>query len=248
MRTIILLLSFLVVVSLGLHAWTISKLGSIQDQLKDHQTIRSAPGAVNNNTLRNEAPDQAEGSTVTVSFGDAPIMGDPDAPVTLMEFSDYQCAFCRRFHNEILPDIKSEYIESGKVRYIYRNFPLRRHTLAIPAAVSASCAEEQGKFWEMNDFLFSNPANLEPEKAIAAAGRLGLDREEFKECITERKQKHEARINKDHEEGRKYGVTGTPSLFIGRTGDGDEMDAVYLRGLRSFNALKVQIDSLLEAE
>jgi protein-disulfide isomerase len=93
--------------------------------------------------------------SVVVSTDDDPSLGDPNAPVTIIEFSDFQCPYCRRFWEQTLPQLKSEYIDTGKVRLVYRDYPLSTiHPGALPAAMAAGCANEQGKFWEYHDQIF----------------------------------------------------------------------------------------------
>lgn len=246
MRTLLIILAILLIVSLGINAWTLSQLNSVKKELNDQgkkvasltRQMESIKGDSGKERTR-PSPDRK----VVVEFDDDPVKGDPDAPVTIVEFSDYQCPFCRRFHNEVLPGIEKEYISTGKVRYIFRDFPLRFHKQAVPAAIAANCAGEQGKYWVMNDFLFENPSKLDKDSTLAAARDLGLDYDKFKDCVNS--DRHEAEIDNDFKKGREYGVKGTPSLFIGKTGDSKEMEAVYLRGLRPFESIKPIIENLL---
>lgn len=248
MRTILIILALLLIVSLGLNAWTLSQLTAVKKELGDQSKkvanlIEEVDGLKDDTGKDRTRP--SPDKKVMVAFDDDPVKGDSDAPVTIVEFSDYQCPFCRRFHNEVLPSIEKEYISTGKVRYIFRDFPLSFHKKAVPAAVAANCAGEQGKYWVMNDFLFNNPSKLDKESTLASAKELGLDYDKFKNCLSS--NKYEDEINNDFEKGREYGVKGTPSLFIGKTGDGKEMEAVYLRGLRPFNSIKPIIEDMLPA-
>lgn len=95
---------------------------------------------------------------VKVSVDDDPVLGKADAPVTLIEFSDFQCPFCRAFWKEALQQIKKDYIDTGKAKFVYRDFPLSFHPLAKPYALAANCANDQGKFWEMHDKIFEEQA------------------------------------------------------------------------------------------
>lgn len=246
MRTILIILAVLLIISLGLNAWTLSQINTMKKELNDQgKKVSNLVEQVNNlkGDTRKERKRPVPERKVVVAFDDDPLKGDPDAPVTIVEFSDYQCPFCRKFHNEVLPRIEEEYISAGKVRYIFRDFPLRFHEKAIPAAVAANCAGEQGKYWVMNDFLFNNPSRLDKDSTLASARELGIDEDKFRECINNEEQVEE--VKSDLEMGRKYGVRGTPSFFIGPTGDGKEMEAVYLRGLRSFETLKPVIEKQL---
>lgn len=247
MRTLLIILALLLIVSLGLNAWTLSQLTSVKKELDDQSkkvaNLMEEVDDLKDDTGKDRTRPSPDKKAM-VAFDDDPMKGDPDAPVTIVEFSDYQCPFCRRFHNEVLPSIEKEYISTGKVRYIFRDFPLSFHKKAVPAAVSANCAGEQGKYWVMNDFLFNNPSKLDKESVLASAKELGLDYEKFKNCLSS--NDYESEINNDFKKGREYGVKGTPSLFIGKTGDGDKMEAIYLRGLRPFDSIKPIIEKLLQ--
>ena len=247
MRTILIILSILLLLSLGINAWTISQLSTVKKGMKNQQ-LKVTKLADDIKKLQTAGPSKRSKpdtpKEVLVSFDDDYIKGDPKAPVTILEFSDYQCPYCRKFHNEVLPQIQEEYISKGKVRYIFRDYPLSFHKQAVPAAVAANCAGEQGKYWEMNDFLFSNPGKLSTAKIIPEAEGLGLDKAKFEACVNDDSKK--AEVDADFKAGKNYGVRGTPSLFIGKTGDGKEMNALYLRGLRQFDSLKPIIEKQLK--
>ena len=118
-----------------------------------------------------------------VSTADNPTLGKPDAPITIVEFSDYQCPFCRRFFENTLPALKADYIDIGTVRYVFRDFPLDRiHPQARKAAEAARCAGEQGQYWEMHDQLFQNRA-LRVLQLKGYARNLGLDLTAFEACL-----------------------------------------------------------------
>jgi len=99
---------------------------------------------------------------------DAPVLGDPDAPVTIVEFSDFQCPYCRSFWLSTYPQLKKEYIDTGKVKLVYRNFPLPFHSAAMPSAIGGQCAQDQGKFWEYHDELFAQQMKLEADPTRVA--------------------------------------------------------------------------------
>ncbi len=128
---------------------------------------------------------------VKISIDDDPIRGDPNAPITIIEFSDFQCPFCARFHVQTLPLIMKEYIDEGKVNLVYRDFPIQSiHPNALPAAVAAECANEQGKYWEYHDMLFEKQNGwnrLDSNTAISTfsqyATDVGLEQQQFDSCL-----------------------------------------------------------------
>lgn len=163
---------------------------------------------------------------VEVSVDDDPALGSEDAPVVIVEFSDFQCPFCKRFHEQTLPQIKQEYIETGKVRLVYRDFPIMQiHPYAGLAALAAECADDQGRFWGMHDLLFERqsewPIPQARELFAAYARELGVDEEAFSECMTA--EKHAEEIFQDLQDGVSYGVEGTPAFFI----NGEKLEGAW---------------------
>lgn len=150
---------------------------------------------------------------------DDPFLGKPDAPVTMVEFSDFQCPFCRQMWRNTLPQIKEKYLLTGKARLVYRDFPLSIHPAAQVSAEAAECADDQGKFWEMHDKIFEEQDKLgvgtiqygESELKRWAA-EIGLSRTQFNNCLDTHKYKDE--VEKDFNDGARLGVTGTPATFI----------------------------------
>jgi protein-disulfide isomerase len=146
-----------------------------------------------------------------VSADDDPTQGSKDAPVTIIEFSDFQCPYSKQYHDEILPMIVSVY--GDEIRYVYRDFPLTSmHPQAQKAAEAAQCAFEQGKFWEYYENLFRNQGALDVPNLKNYATELGLDESNFNLCLDSGKYAQE--VQKDFEDGRSYGVTGSPTFFI----------------------------------
>jgi protein-disulfide isomerase len=240
------LILVLIIITLGLNVWILAELSSVKSEVKKQgKEITSAVEEIKKvrTSRRATTSPPEESREVRVSIDDDPIKGDPKAPITIIEFSDYQCPFCRRFHQETLPLLESEYISKGKVRYVFRDYPLAFHKHAVSAAIAANCAGEQGKYWEINEFLFKNPDKLDTSTILSSAKDLGLNYEEFEKCINEKR--YESEINKDFEDGRRYGVRGTPSFFIGKTEEGKEITGSYVRGAQQYQVFKTQIDKLL---
>jgi protein-disulfide isomerase len=139
-----------------------------------------------------------------------PSLGPPDAPLTIVEFSDFQCPFCR----ESYPVIRSLVAEYGdRVRFVYRHFPVPSlHPDAVAAAEASMCAEEQGKFWAYHDRLFQNQAALDGQSLARYAVQTGLDAERFNGCVAARR--YRAFVEQDMADGRTLGVRGTPTWFL----------------------------------
>lgn len=168
--------------------------------------------------------------------------GDPDAPITIYEFSDYQCPFCLRHFEQTMPKLIEQYIDTGKVRYIFKDFPITSiHPQAPKAAEAAECAGEQDRYWDMHDRLFQgqqgdwnqNPDAVNIFKSYAQ--ELGLDTQAFDSCLDS--NKYAAEVASDLGEGVGAGVTGTPAFFI---------NGQLVSGAQPFEVFQQIIDTLLE--
>lgn len=174
---------------------------------------------------------------VEVDLDDDAVKGDPDAPITIVEFSDYQCPFCGRWFEQTLPQIEKEYIETGKVKLIFRDFPLSFHPEAQPAAEAAECAREQGGdevYFKYHDALFKGQASLSSATYEKIASEVGVDVAKFKECVSARKFQDE--VEADFAAASQYGVSGTPTFFI---------NGVKLVGAMPYASFKQAIDAEL---
>lgn len=186
---------------------------------------------------------------VVLSVKDDLFKGDKNAKLTLIEFSDYQCPFCARHFRDTLPQLEREYIASGKVKYVFRNFPIESiHPQAFKAAEAANCAGEQEKYWEMHDRLFANQNALGLKDLPNHAKALVLDLSKFQQCLDS--GKHAAKIRSDLADGQKAGVQGTPTFFLGLTEPNDTNLKVLrvIRGAQPYTAFKGAIDNLLSAQ
>jgi len=178
---------------------------------------------------------------VEVSVDDDAFMGKKNAPVVIVEFSDFQCPFCRSFWRDTLPEIKSQYIDTGKVRFVYRDFPLDFHPGAMPAAQATECAEDQGKFWEMHDKIFSEQdkqgggtVQFGVDDLKKWASETGLNAGDFNSCLDS--QKYAEEVKNDSNDGRVAGISGTPSFSI---------NGRMIVGAQPFSAFKAIIDDEL---
>jgi protein-disulfide isomerase len=142
-------------------------------------------------------------------------MGRPDAPLTMVEFTDLQCPFCREYVTTTFAAIKKNWIDTGKLRYISRDFPLDFHAQAMAAARAARCAGEQGRFWDMRFSLMSNANLLSPDYISRTAADMKLDTKAFAACTAS--SKYDADIQAEILEGEKIGVGGTPTFVVGKS-------------------------------
>jgi len=195
-------------------------------------------------------PKQPVGPTpdkpIVVSIEGGASKGAKSAKVTLVEFTDYQCPFCSRHFRDTQPQIDNDYVKTGKIRYVLREFPLEAiHPLAFKAAEAANCSGEQGKYWEMHDRLFGSQNALAADQLPSHAQAVGLDAAKFKACLDS--GKYAAKVRKDLTDAQKVGVTGTPTFFLGLTDSkGSEIKAVRkIVGAQNYAAFKAALDSLL---
>lgn len=197
--------------------------------------------------LLGQRPAQARAAAtgpVRTSVADAPSLGRADAPVTIVEFSDYQCPFCRRFYTTTLVALKKDYIDAGKVRYVFRDYPLDElHSYARKAAEAAHCAGEQGKYWQMHDTLFQNQSTLDLPQLAEHARSVGVDGPTFDICLSS--GRNAARVARGLTEGAAAGVQGTPGFVIGRTGTGDMVEGTPIRGAQPLATFRQIIEQLL---
>jgi len=142
-------------------------------------------------------------------------LGRPDAPLTMVEFTDLQCPFCRQYATVTFAELKKNWIDTGKLRYISRDFPLDFHPQAMPSARAARCAGEQGHFWDMRLTLMRNANLLSPEYISRTAADMKLDTAAFASCTAS--PKFDAEIQADLQEGARIGISGTPTFVLGKT-------------------------------
>lgn len=190
-----------------------------------------------------------QNTSVQVSTDDDPVLGNATAPLTLIEFSDFQCPFCRIFWKDALPAIKKEYIDTGKLKLVYRDYPLSFHPSAELAAQAGECAQDQGKFWKFHDKLFQEQdakgqgtVQFSVEDVKRWGTQLGFG-SRFSQCIDSETYKLE--VGKDMNDGRLAGVSGTPSFFLGRSGSDSMVLGAPIVGALPFSEFKSAIDKLL---
>jgi protein-disulfide isomerase len=181
-----------------------------------------------------------------LSIDGEPFMGSKDAKVTVIEFSDYQCPFCGRNFQQTFPQIVTDYVKTGKVKYVFHDFPLEQlHPNAFKAAEAARCAGEQGKYWEMHDKLFANQRALDAKNLPDYAKAVGLDADKFQQCLSS--EKDSSKIRAELDAGSKIGITGTPAFFLGATEPNQSKihATKFISGAQPYASFKAAIDELL---
>jgi protein-disulfide isomerase len=207
----------------------INELKQIRQTLEKMQSPQAAP-----------APDDK------VSYKLSPggfSMGDAKAPLVMVEYTDFQCPFCQQFHNTAFAQIKANYIDTGKIRFVSRDFPLDFHDNARRAATAGRCAAEQGKYWEMRHVMIVNADQLKPDNLVSYAGQVKMDPAKFKGCLDS--DKFKAQIDQDIAEGGVAGVQGTPSFVIGHL-ENDKLSGVRLVGAMPYAQFDAKIQEMLD--
>jgi protein-disulfide isomerase len=211
----------------------LNELKAIHQLLLNQQSTRVAA-----------APAPPQNDKVKMSVGTGwYALGRDDAPVTIVEFTDYQCPFCRRFESDSFVQLKKEYIDTGKVRFVSRDLPLDFHPNAPAAAMAARCAGEQHKFWEMRDaMMLDAAADLGPESILKYGQKTNLDMTAFRGCLSDKK--YTDAIKKDATDAGTLGISGTPSFVIGKTAK-DEIAGVRIVGAVPYTVFDSAIKDLL---
>jgi protein-disulfide isomerase len=194
---------------------------------------------------RPKAPEAETAAPAKVRLNDvAPnAIGAANAPVTLIEFTDYECPFCRRFHERTWPELKAKYVATGKVRFVVRDMPLAFHSQALPAAIAARCAGEQGHFAAVFDALIATP-ELSATAVRAIVARAGVAAAPFERCVAG-PAVHQA-IDVDTAEAERLGINGTPGFVIAQR-SGTQLEGVVVVGAQPLSAFTSRLDALLGA-
>jgi len=192
----------------------IKELRQIRQLLEKQQGTQAA-------ALPQEQPTRAK----ITDLSGVSMLGDKNAPITIVEYTDYQCPFCQRFHLSAYPEIKKQYIDTGKVRFFSKDLPLDFHPNAMRAAQAARCAAEQGKFWEIRDTMGANPDKLDMGHIMGFAADLKLDTQKFQECVNS--DRYKEKVQADVAEAMRVGANGTPAFVVGKsTGNGVDGELV----------------------
>lgn len=210
-------------------------LGELREMRKLLEKIQKQGGAP-------AAKRRGPPATATVMVKDRPAIGATDAPVTVVEFSDFQCPFCKRFIDNTYPKLKARYIDQGKVRWVFRDLPLGFHKDARKAAQAAHCAGDQGKYAEMRDILFSNNRQLGKDRLTSYAKVAGLDIAAFDTCLGS--DRHLDQVDRDSKDAARAGITGTPTFVVGKTA-GDSVKGRTVVGAQALAVFESAIKQYL---
>lgn len=181
------------------------------------------------------------GGKVRMNLEGSEWLGSKDAPVTMVEFTDYQCTFCQRFHLSTFPELRKKYIDTGKVRFASRDLPLEFHSNAARAAEAARCAADQGRFWPMRDKLVANAARLAAEDVNRYARELGLNPDAFSSCMSSGKHKDE--VEKDVALAQSLNINGTPGFILGKSTP-EGVEGSVLMGALPLDAFEAKLKEL----
>lgn len=174
------------------------------------------------------------------------VRGDPKAPITILEYSDFTCGFCEKFFHETFPQLLSQYIETGKVRFVYRDFPRSPGGPALHSSQAARCAGQQDAYWPMHDRLFNSGGQLSMDQLKGYAKELGLKGDQFAQCMDN--NEFVTDIFKDRMEGGSLGIRGTPAFVLFPTNVPDNPNLILIPGAFPFETFKEQIDKLLNLQ
>jgi protein-disulfide isomerase len=188
-------------------------------------------------------PGSGDAAEVRMNLEGGPWLGNKDAPFTLVEFTDYQCSYCRQFHLSTFPELKKQYIDTGRLRFASRDMPLDFHSNAAHAAEAARCAGEQGMFWELRDRLITHADRLAPADIGGYAREIKLDALQFQNCLAS--GKYADVVKKDVATAEGFGVNGTPTFLLGKSTP-DGVSGVILVGALPFAAFEARLKALVE--
>lgn len=226
------------------------EIAALKRQVQDLTTRQAAMErdlqAIKSIILQAQGPTGDQFASKTIPLANEPARGSASAKVTLVEVSDYHCPFCRRQTLQTLPQVLAEYVNSGKVRYVFVDYPIAQlHPDAFKSHEAAACAGDQGKYWEMHDALFSNPPARDAAQLTAEAKTVGVDERKFTACLSG--QTHAAAIRDSISRMQSLGVGGTPLTLVGLTpAPGAPMKVIAsVYGARPYADFKAAIDAAL---
>ena len=208
--------------------------------LQKNKNLEKGVGTAGNAAVASPAAAPTVDINSAGGVGHFPVQGKTDAKVTIIEFADFRCPYCEQFFSQTMPQILANYVNTGKVKFAFRNYAFLGPG-SIVAADATECANDQGKFWAFHDYLYKNqPSESDTSMYNAdtlskAAATLGMDATKFKNCVTAKTD--DAKVQQDLADGQKAGVTGTPAFFINGT---------FINGAEPYSAFQQAIDAALK--
>ncbi len=223
--------------------WAVEEvLQQLSELRRDHNQLRQQVESLSNelNKLKGNMTTDNGSDAAELLMGE-PEMGRRDAPLIMIEFTDYQCPFCSRHVHQTMPQLIEKYVDSGRLLYTIKDFPLGFHKKAKLAAVAANCAGEQGAYWPMHKKLFSSDAELNRDSYLQYAADFSLDKKAFETCLSDPAKMKE--IEEDMAFGQKMSIRGTPAFLLGRLRNGKVVETQLISGAQSVEAFSNKIDS-----
>lgn len=245
----------LLTVALMVSSFLIGSLWTKLQYLEKGGTLTKGATTANAQEAAQQAPPQQAPPEDTtpkqVSIDDDPVLGDKNAKVTLIDFTDYECPFCKRYYDDTFSQIKKDYIDTGKIKYIVRDLPLSFHANAHKEAQAAECARDQGgdsTYYKYHDEIFkkttSNGTGLALTELSVIANNLGLDGATLQTCLDS--DKFKAEVDKDLADASSVGATGTPTFFIGESAADGVITGSKIVGAQPYSAFQAEIDKQLK--
>ncbi len=216
--------------------WEIEEIFTqIAELRRDNQALRKELSALKQeffNLKQTQSSDIQSKIDLKEVFDTVSTIGNEDAQLVMMEFTDFQCPYCKKFEMKTFAKLRENFIDTGKVQYVVKDFPLGFHGLATSAAIAANCAGEQENYWGMRHLIFENQRKLNKEQYLQYADKLNLEQKEFKYCLESRWQ--HKKITQDVELADRLGIKSTPSFLIGRKVGNKLKDIKVIAGAHSY--------------
>ena len=209
----------------------------VQGLSDDVSTLKKQPPTAPQRAAR---PTTALAPVATAGY---PAKGSMDAPVTIVEFSDFQCPFCARHVKNTLPKIEENFVNTGKVRYVFMDNPIPSHRFAAMAAEASHCAGDQGKYWEMHHQIFTSQHRIREAAFATFASEIGIDGAAFERCMST--GSHTDRVQASRRQAGAVGARATPTFIIGKTRPDGQVEGDLIVGAKSYDSFAVAINQLL---
>ena len=198
------------------------------------------------NALEERQPPLKAELTTELLLAGEPVLGSRQAPLTIVEFSDFECPYCRLFHQEVMPSLKRDYIDTGLVRFIHKDLPLPFHNQARPAAAAARCAGEQNRYWDLYDALFDQQTCLECKGVVGIAETIQLDTSALRACM--QREATKTVITTNLSEAELHNIRATPTFVIGASRNDGKHHGDIVEGTMPWPQFKALIDLQLESQ